>query len=66
MRTTHCFSYVCDMVKYLKFFTKMVRCYAIYDGVVSLLRDDKGNAYEVIIRPAKYAKYINTKTGDRR
>lgn len=66
MRTTHCFKYISGVVTTLKYFTKMIRCYALRDGIVSLIKDSEGNAYEIIIRPAKYAKYINTKTLQRR
>jgi hypothetical protein len=40
---------------------KMVRGSALGDGVVGLFRAPDGNAYEIVIRAAEHAKYINTK-----
>jgi hypothetical protein len=41
-------------------FAKTVRMHGLGDGAVGLFRDRDGQAYEIQIRPAKYAQYSST------
>ena len=56
MRVTYLMRFMAELKK-LPFVERIIKAHYICDGSTILFRSEDGNAYEVIIRPARYARY---------